>query len=420
MNIIDTTLEEQFVLGALLLESDNSSVFSKISSIKKEYFYREEHKKIFEAIVTCIKNGVEVSIISVMDELQKMNALDFVGGYTYLMELPSRIPNLANFDFYLKQFINKARLRTGIMNVLKVAEESSTLGDFRSGLEQILEDVKPFSEEADMGILITETFEKIGKRFSGHIDLVYSGFSSIDNMVLFNKSELAIVAGRPSKGKTAFLVNLFIRFLQHGYKVLFNTVETSPQTILERAVAVTSGVHYGRIRKGILSESDFSKISDAFSNLFDLKDKFLVSYFTLEELESEVSNFKPDVVIVDYLQTVKTSTFQFRKRIEEVDYITRILKKIANDNSISVIASSQINREAEKTDKAMLSQLRESGSIEQIADVVLFLQDADRRNADVEDFDFVYKIINVVKNREGATGEIPFKFYQDTLKFEEG
>ncbi|MEM3827645.1 MAG: replicative DNA helicase [Conexivisphaerales archaeon] len=412
--MIDT---EAYLLGCFILYSDLSP---KLLVINPSYFSIKEHEYIFEAILNLYKNNTPIDLLSVSEELQRQNKLDAVGGVTYLMKIVESVPNSVNFDYHLKRFIENGKLRTSLLELSEIINHPPiSLEELQENLSKVLDNATPYNQERDSGTVLQAVFQSIADRTfeKKNFSFIQTGYEAVDAVGLFSRGELSVIGGRPSKGKTAFLINLFYRFIQNNYRVLFFTYETSPNVIFERMFAISSGIKYRNIRMGLLSESEYQHLVETVSSIYDKKDYFSVLNVDLEEIPTHVKEFKPDIILLDYIQVVRTQR-NFKKRLEEIDYIIDFLKNLAVKNNLLLISTSQLNREAEKLNmqygEYTLMALRESGKIEQVADTVSFIQD-DRS----KDSNPTTKYLDIKKNREGALAKIPFLFYQDILKFEE-
>jgi replicative DNA helicase len=277
-------------------------------------------------------------------------------------------------------------------------------------LEDLLTTFRRKNIVEDVGDLLIGVFQDIMN--PKQEQFIESGFYGLDTLSLFVKKDLAIIAGRPSAGKTAMIINLFAKFLEKNYVILLDSLETSKEVVLKRLISIKTGIPYMRIRRGQLMENEHTTIVDTVDYLFSKKDQFVIDTLNLEALRNTVASFKPDIVFVDYLQILKTKK-TFRSRLDELDYITQSLKDIAMAHNTLVIATAQLNRSIEKRDskEPQLSDLRESGMIEQAADVVAFLR-KDKKDSELVHFD-------VKKNREGMITDVLFEYNANILKFEE-
>ncbi len=418
---------EQSVIGAMLI--DEEAVYKVIEILKEDDFYRPEHAKIMKAIKELSLRGLPVDIVSVVESLEKMGHLDEVGGSTYIAQLAAFVPNAANVEYYAKIVKNKAILR----ELIKAGGEISDLG-FNESLD--IDEVLDLAEQKIFNIaqektqtyfirikdFLHEHFEEIENRYKRKLGVsgIPSGYQSLDKITGgFQNSDLIIIAARPSVGKTSFALNIATNIaIKENLPVGFFSLEMSKEQLLERMLCSEAKVDMQRLKTGYLRDEDFSKITEAYSELYeapiyidDSPDVTLTDIRTKSrrlKIESKVG-----IIFVDYLQLIRSEQ-RVENRVLEISQITRGLKNLARELNIPIVVLSQLSRAVEKREdkKPMLSDLRESGSIEQDADVVIFLHipdEAERERVEVL----------VAKQRNGPQGQCRLLFQSEYTKFVE-
>ncbi|MEF3245327.1 MAG: replicative DNA helicase [Caldisericaceae bacterium] len=418
---------EQSVIGAMLI--DEEAVYKVIEILKEEDFYRPEHAKIMKAIKDLSLRGLPIDIVSVVESLEKMGYLDEVGGSTYIAQLAAFVPNAANVEYYAKIVKNKAILR----ELIKAGGEISDLG-FNESLD--IDEVLDLAEQKIFNIaqektqtffirikdFLHEHFEEIENRYKRKLGVsgIPSGYPTLDKITGgFQNSDLIIIAARPSVGKTSFALNIATNIAsKENLPVGFFSLEMSKEQLLERMLCSEAKVDMQRLKTGYLRDEDFSKITEAYSELYEapiyIDDSPDV---TLTDIRTKSRRLKIEakvgIIFVDYLQLIRSEQ-RVENRVLEISQITRGLKNLARELNIPVVVLSQLSRAVEKREdkKPMLSDLRESGSIEQDADVVIFLHipdEAERERVEVL----------VAKQRNGPQGQCRLLFQSEYTKFVE-
>lgn len=419
---------ERAVLGAILLNKD---AFDTVSSIvKAEDFYSDNHRVIYEALVNIVGKNQRADYVLLSEELKKSQKLEAVGGILYLTNLTTDIVDVYNVEDHAKIVRDKAHLRK-LIHVANAVEsmayrEEEETEDIVNRAEQMVLDVsgttKGESSFSVMRDVVYETIDRINElqRHKGILTGVSTGFKDLDNLTSgLQKSDLILVAARPSMGKTAFTLNIAQNVAMKSKKnVAFFSLEMSKTQLVARVLAAVAGINSGRIRNGQLSQEDWGKAINALNDLADaplyIDD---TSGLTPQLMKKKLRRLIQEhgelgLVVVDYIQLMENGGKKIAdNRQQEVSAISRQLKIMAREFNVPLIALSQLSRGVEsRADKTpMLSDLRESGSLEQDADIVAFLN---RENyQDTEDTsDGVETQVIIRKHRNGELGIVKLWF----------
>lgn len=419
---------ERAVLGAILLNKD---AFDAVSSIvKAEDFYSDNHRVIYEALVSIVGKNQRADYVLLSEELKKLQKLEAVGGILYLTNLTTDIVDAYNVEDHAKIVRDKAHLRK-LIHVANAVEsmayrEEEETEDIVNRAEQMVLDVsgttKGESSFSAMREVVYETIDRINElqRHKGILTGVSTGFKDLDNLTSgLQKSDLILVAARPSMGKTAFTLNIAQNVAMKSKKnVAFFSLEMSKTQLVARVLAAVAGINSGRIRNGQLSQEDWGKAINALNDLAEaplyIDD---TSGLTPQLMKKKLRRLIQEhgelgLVVVDYIQLMENGGKKMAdNRQQEVSAISRQLKIMAREFNVPLIALSQLSRGVEsRADKTpMLSDLRESGSLEQDADIVAFLN---RENyQDTEDTsDGVETQVIIRKHRNGELGIVKLWF----------
>ena len=419
---------ERAVLGAILLNKD---AFDAVSSIvKAEDFYSDNHRVIYEALVSIVGKNQRADYVLLSEELKKSQKLEAVGGILYLTNFTTDIVDAYNVEDHAKIVRDKAHLRK-LIHVANAVEsmayrEEEETEDIVNRAEQMVLDVsgttKGESSFSAMRDVVYETIDRINElqRHKGILTGVSTGFKDLDNLTSgLQKSDLILVAARPSMGKTAFTLNIAQNVAMKSKKnVAFFSLEMSKTQLVARVLAAVAGINSGRIRNGQLSQEDWGKAINALNDLAEaplyIDD---TSGLTPQLMKKKLRRLIQEhgelgLVVVDYIQLMENGGKKMAdNRQQEVSAISRQLKIMAREFNVPLIALSQLSRGVEsRADKTpMLSDLRESGSLEQDADIVAFLN---RENSqDTEDTsDGVETQVIIRKHRNGELGIVKLWF----------
>lgn len=421
---------ERSVLGGIFLKPDCFGDIIEI--ISPNDFYKVGHKYVFEAMVDCYSHGENIDPIVVLNKLKKQNKFDEIGGESMLYDVLDGVVTAAGITTHAKIIKEKAILRR-LGNVgTKIVEMSyegyedvDTILDKAEGLIFKISENKESKDVVNIKDAMTEEFMRLEDVFrnKGAATGISSGFKSFDDKTSgFNPSDLIIIAARPSMGKTAFALNLALNAVSKNEKsVLLFSLEMSSSQLLQRLLAVQSGVGLQKIRNGFLEDDEWGRLGIASGQLasYDLNiaDVPNVNVLEIRAMARRLKAMnKLDMIVVDYLQLIK-GTGKGDNRQQEISDISRSLKGIARELDIPIIALSQLSRAPEQRAdrRPMLSDLRESGAIEQDADMVVFLYRDDYYNEDSEEKGITEIIIG--KQRNGPVGTIKLRFFHEITKF---
>lgn len=423
---------EKSLLGAVLID-DN--VLADISDkVKPADFYDSRHEAVFAAIMRLYEKHKPVDLLTLSDELKGKKLLDTVGGSSYLTELTNYVPTSAHATAYAELVRSKAVRRRLIKASSEIAElgydEDKSIAELLGQAEADLFSVSDASLKQDLVSLesiLNESFDRIEElhRNKGSLRGVPTGYKDLDTKTAgLQKSDLLILAARPAMGKSTFVSNLAYNIASQQKKaVLFFSLEMSKDQLVDRMLADASGVDAFKIRTGNLSDNDFSKLSDAMGEMAEapifIDDTPGLSVLEMRtKARREAHNHPLGLIIVDYLQLMQGSgRNNSDNRVQEVSEISRGLKLIARELDVPVIALSQLSRSVESRHPQIpqLADLRESGSIEQDADLVMFLYREDYYNPDTDNQHITDLII--AKHRNGPTGKLQLYFHPERLRF---
>ncbi len=427
---------EKALLGSILIKSD--ALFEVLENIKPESFYSEKHKIIFQAILELHNSNEPIDLLSLTTKLKNKKILDSVGGEVYIAELASFTPSSGNVDYYSKIVLDKYIKRKLIEAAEKIAgigfdEERETEESIDQAEKEIFSISQNISsaEFHNIADVSKSAFERLEKLQEGSDKLrgVPTGFSSLDlKLSGFQPSDLIILAARPSVGKTSLALDFTRKVaVDHKKTVAFFSLEMSKEQLTDRLLAAEAGVDAWKLRTGnINEENEFEALRDAMERLSSSK-IFIDdnSYNNVLKMKSAARKLKRkyglDLIIVDYLQLMAPiKTGKNTTPVQEVTEISRGLKQLAKELDVPVIALSQLSRNIEhrgENSEPRLSDLRDSGSIEQDADVVMFIH----RNKSEEEGKVREEMTKLIveKHRNGATGVINLYFDSAKTTFNE-
>jgi len=424
---------EKACLGAMII--DNEKIAKVLDIVREDYFYLDKHKYVFSAIFQLYEEREPVDIITVQDKLKEIGKFEEVGA-SYLASLLDSIPTTTNVEYYAKIVYEKYILRS----IIKASSEiiDIAMGE-NVGIDEAVEiaerkliesiDIRRQHEYFKLRDIVVETLrgvQKLAKEKSLYTG-VPSGYKSIDEMTGgFQSGDLIVFAGRPSMGKTAFALNLCLNFAKTGKKVLFFSLEMSKEQLVQRLLSTESGIDLKSLRTGNIRESDWDLILEAAITLSGLEviidDTPSASILDIKSKSRKIFAKEKgiDIVIIDYLQIIEVpkGVSVVRSRNEEIGFVSRSLKSLAKELNLPVIVLSQLSRSVEKrVDKRpILSDLRESGSIEQDADIVAFLYRDEYYNPNTDKKNIIEIIVS--KQRNGPVGTVELLFKKEIGKFE--
>jgi len=431
---------EEAVLGAMMLEKD--AVSAVIDILSPAVFYKDSHKKIMEAIASLFAKSEPVDILTVTNELKSLGELEMVGGPYYITMLTSRIASTANVEYHARIILQKHIQRELIRissNIIKDAFEDTT--DVFDLLDRAERNLFAVSESnlrrsfEDMPSLIKQAILDIenAKDADEHLRGVPSGYVDLDRITSgWQKSDLIILAARPSMGKTAFALNMARNVaVEFNKPVAFFSLEMSAIQLVTRLISSETELKSDKLKRGDLAGHEWQQLTDKVSNLVEAKmfidDTPALSIF---ELRAKCRRLKQQhdiqMVFIDYLQLMSGGADNKGNREQEISQISRSLKALAKELNVPVLALSQLSRAVETRPGAakrpILSDLRESGAIEQDADLVLFIYRAEYYKIDeFEDGSPTQGVSEIIiaKHRNGAVGDVKLRFIADFAKFED-
>ena len=422
---------EQATLGALLLDAE--AVSTVIRYLRPDSFYSLQNQKIFQAILSLFNKGQRSDLITITEELRQNGILDAAGGPGYIASLTDTVPTSANVEYYAKVVLENSVRRSLLTISQKIIAEAH---DQATESRAVLEDAqKRIFELTDANQSATfKTPKEIIPRAIEAIEKLYhtrdaftgvpSGIIELDQMTSgFQKSELIIIGARPSVGKTALALTMASHTaIKEKIPTAFFSLEMSDMQLMQRLISSESKIPSEKIRTGLLKMSDFQSIQDAAGHIYDAP-LYIVDMPNMKLLDLRAmarrlrAQFDVQIIFIDYL-TLITSENSLIPRHEQIAEISRSLKSLARELNIPVVALSQVRRDAEGK-KPMLADLRESGSIEQDADVVMFLhRDRVSSSKDGSDKDQAIETeLIVAKQRNGPIGDIDILFLPRYTKF---
>lgn len=423
---------EQAVLGAMLIDQDASLGAAEL--LEPGAFYQEAHRRLFRAMVALTERRVVIDHVTLRDELVRRGELDDVGGVEYLAELVDMVPTAANLEFHARIVKEKAILRQLIDASTQIITEAydarvpaADLLDqaegriFRIGTDRKVAGFTRIKEMLWPTMERIETLHKSGKSITG----VPTGFVDLDELTSgFQPSELVIVAARPSMGKTAFCLNIATHAAANECGVAIFSLEMSKDSLVQRMLTAEARVDGQRVRQGTLRDSDFASLARAAGILGScpiwIDD---TPSLTLLEMRAKARRLRAEndvkLIIVDYLQLMKSPEYA-ENRVQEISDISRSLKGLARELQVPVVALSQLSRASEQRGgerKPILSDLRDSGAIEQDADQVIFIHRPEYYDREDETKRGVAEVM-LSKNRNGPTGHVELWFHKEYTRFD--
>jgi len=423
---------EKSVLSALLLNSEAMLIVSD-SLIESDFFHRP-HQVLYETLVELHRQGKQLDIVTIQDALVVKGALDAVGGVSYLIELQEDIPSMGLIEQHARIIKEKAILRQLIMSSVDIIKTCYDQGD--NTLEDILDKTEKSAFNiahklakptfVQLSTILKDTFHKLAnsKASEGGVTGLTTGFKKFDEMTSgLQKGDLVILAARPSMGKTALMLNMGMNAAREGAKIAIFSLEMSAEQLLLRLLSSESSIEHQKIRNANISSEEWMELTNTAAVLADTK-IFVddTASLSIRDLRSKARKLKAkediDLVIIDYLQLISGGG-RYENRTQEISAISRSLKALAKELDVPVIAGSQLSRSLEsRMDKRpMLSDLRESGAIEQDGDLIFFIYRDVVYNPDVEHPDLTEIIIG--KQRNGPTGTCYASFAGELTRFDD-
>lgn len=423
---------EMSLLGAALIDEE---VLADISEhVKPADFYDKRHQIVFAAMMRLFERHKPVDLLTLTEELKRKDQLEAVGGSAYLTELTNYVPTAAHAESYAEIVAQKAVRRRLIKASADISEmgfdEETTTQELLEKAEAELFSVSDQSLKQDLvsiESILTESFDRIEElhRNKGALRGIRTGYRDLDDKTAgLQRSDLIILAARPAMGKTTFVTNLAYNVATIAkLPVLFFSLEMSKEQLVDRMLADASGVNSWNIRTGNLSDDDFAKLSEAMGEMAEapiyIDDTPGLSVLEMRTKARRVAHDQPlGLVVVDYLQLMQSNGNHNGNRVQEVSEISRGLKLIARELNVPLVALSQLSRTVETRTPPIpqLSDLRESGSIEQDADIVSFIYRPGYYEPDNPELENITDLI-IAKHRNGPVGKIQLYFHPERLRF---
>jgi len=428
---------EEAVLGAIMLEKD--AIISVIDILRPESFYKENHRLIYEALLELSRKLEPIDLLTVTEELKKKEQLETVGGPYFLTQLTSRIASAAHIEFHARiisqKFIQRELIRVSTQIQEKAFDNSIDVDDLLDFSEsQLFEvafgNIKKETQKIDAVIdQAIKRIEEISGRAEG-LSGVPSGFTKLDRITSgWQPSDLIIIAARPSMGKTALVLSMARNMaIEHNRGIAFFSLEMSSIQLVNRMIVSETGLPADKIRNGNLKKYEWEQLEIQLKSLVEapiyIDDTPAISVFELRAKARRLKiQYDIQLLVVDYLQLMTGPPETAGNREQEVSSISRSLKAIAKELDIPIIALSQLNRSVELRSgdkRPQLSDLRESGAYEQVADLVIFIHRPERfgllQDADGNSTKGLAEII-IAKHRNGPIGDVTLKFRTEMAKF---
>lgn len=422
---------EQTVLASALL--DHTAVEKIINLLDVEDFYYEANMEIFESIKNVTMQNIPVDALTVSEELKKREKLDYVGGFEYLARLTENIITSKNVEAYCNIIKEKSTLRKLISASNEIIEKGYKENDEVQKIIELAEtrifaisqnrNTNSFFEIKDV---LLEVFNQLEERAmnKGSLTGITTGYEDLDRMTAgLQRSDLVLIAARPSMGKTALAVNIAINAVKTGVSVALFSLEMSKEQYVQRIISMESMVESGKLRSGNLDDEDWNRLLSVMSVISNYKIHVDdTASITLFEMMSKCRRLKLekglDLIIIDYLQLMSGSGKNSNNRQQEISDISRGLKAMARELNCPVVALSQLSRAPElRTDhRPIMSDLRESGAIEQDADVVMMLYRDEYYNKEESEKKGIAEII-ITKQRNGPVGTVELAWISQYTKF---
>jgi len=422
---------EMAVLGSMLI--DENAIIYAMEILDKDSFYKDSHKKIFEVILNLYNANKAVDIITVSDELKRLGLLDEIGGISALTEMVNSVPTSANVSHYARIVKEKAILRALISNATQIVslsyESDGNIDEILDKAESLIFEIsqnKMQEQPVSLKEIVKDSIDTIDKLYQRktYVTGVPTGFIDLDQRTSgFQPSDFIVIAGRPSMGKSSFAISIAEHVgVVEKIPIAFFSLEMSKEQLVQRMLCSHARVDAHKVRTGYLSSSDWPRLTAAAGKLSEapifIEDTPAISVM---ELRAKARRLKLQhnigLVIVDYLQLMRSNT-KAENRQQEISEISRSLKALARELHIPVVAISQLSRavEARADHRPQLSDLRESGAIEQDADLVILLLREEYYNP-TEENEGIAEVI-IAKQRNGPVGSIKLAFIKEYTRFE--
>ena len=431
----ESLASEAAVLGSMLI--DPECIGDVVELVERDAFYRIEHRHIFEALISLYEKnqGVGIDAVLLRDELSRRNTLEDAGGIEYLARILDSVPSSANAVYYSKVVKDKMLLRELIATAGSILDKAyDQTGDPGEVLDEAeakmfaITDRNVTDSASALKDLVIRSFELIESRQGTHVTGLDTGYYELNDMTCgLQNGEMVIVAGRPSMGKTSLALNIaeHLGLVEKTPLAIFS-LEMGRQQLAERFLCSISGIDSQKVRRGLLNDEHYKKLADACAELSE-SHIYIDDTSTLTPLELRArarrlkSKYDIQCVVVDYLQLMHLGSGRSESRQQEITTISRYLKSLARELDLPVMVLSQLNRSPEGREghRPRMSDLRESGSIEQDADVIMLLHREDYYHRGEDDYqpNNTAELI-IAKQRNGPTGTVKLTFMEKTTRFE--
>lgn len=423
---------EEAVLGSLLIDAD--AIIRIATILRSEDFYREKHGWIYEAILDLHERREPVDLLTVCDELERREQLDEVGGTVFVTSLVNAVPTSIHAEHYariIERAATRRRLIDAAGQIAALAyQEADDVGEVVDRAEQLLFGVSERRISRDLVPIkqvLSDYYDRIEylTRHQGEVIGIPTGFTDIDRLLGgLQRSDMIILAARPSVGKTSLALSMAHNAaLKFGQRVAFFSLEMSSEQVVQRLISAETGIDSQKLRQGKIADEEWARFMKATSDLSEthlyIDDTPGISAMELRTKARRLqAEFGIDLVVIDYLQLMRGDT-RSENRVQEISSISRSIKALARELNVPILALSQLSRGVEsRTDKRpILSDLRESGALEQDADVVIFIYRDELYNENTERKNIADVI--VAKHRNGPTGVVSLYFKKELAQFRE-
>ncbi len=415
---------EKATIGSVLIEQNS---IHAVSDLKVEHFFHEENRTIWSTILEMTKSNIAIDQVTLIQHLLKTKLLSRAGGAPYITSCINFTPSAANIEFYANNIREKWKLRTiqnKIEQIKSLLNDANPLPDIQAEISSLLNKISgdEIKHQFTLREVIDNTLKEIDEEAKGGMKGLSTGYTELDDIIgKYGEGHLVIVAGRPSMGKTAFVMQSAFRISRHDPALIFSLEMTDTQ-LMKRQLAAESGVRGNRINRGKLDAEEAEKVINAASRLYDQK-MFIDTSPTLSiheltmRIRAYYARHKIKIVVIDYLSHIYNPVFR-NNRVVEIGTIVKTLKETAKDLKIPIILVSQLSREVEKRPlgqrRPQLADLRDSGEIEQQASAVLFMYRDSVYNPQSPENEAE---IIVAKNQNGPTGKASFVFEKSFTRF---
>ena len=427
-------LAEKIILSILLINSETINI--TLRNITVETFYFKNHQELYKAMVNMYKDKIPIDIITLSSYLQDNGLIDNIGGLKVLIELINNIPSLLNLQYYIsliqEKFIRRSLIKLGyeLINSSYITniQLNKIINNFETKLIKITNNFRKQTVSNTTELFYNLLSDLKQKSLKPGLSGVSSGFYELDSFTQgFQKSDLIVIAGRPSMGKTSLSLNIGLNVIKNTkLPVLFFNFEMSKEQLLYRLITNETNIPSNRLKTGSLYKQDWIILKNVIEDLSKLP-LFIDDSPnpSLQDIRSQIKKIileqnRLGLIVIDYLQLMQHSRLKFENRVQEISQITRFLKTLAREFNIPIIILSQLSRNVEiRTNKRpILSDLRESGSIEQDADLVMMLYKEDYYNSSFDQkYDNNLVELIIAKQRNGPVGTIKLEFDNKCTKF---